>query len=203
MNAIDFYFDFASPYAYLAAMRIDELAARHDCAVRWRPVLLAAMLKVTGAVPSPLVPLKGDYVLRDLARTARHHGIAYREPEQPVRLLLNAPRAMLWIEQKHGADAAATFARRCLQAYFAEGIDIDDERELRYLAGEQRIDGTLLTLGMRSESIKEALKREGEAAMRRGVFGVPFMIAPDGEPFWGFDHFGQMEEWLAAARAAA
>jgi 2-hydroxychromene-2-carboxylate isomerase len=196
MHTIDFYFDFASPYAYLAAMRIDALAERHGCTVRWRPVLLAGMLKVTGAKPSPLVPLKGEYVLRDLERTARRLGIAYREPAEPVRLLLGAPRAMLWIGREHGEAAAATFARRCFQAYFAEGIDIGDERVLVRLAAEQGIDGERLLAGMASDAVKAQLKEEGEAAIARGVFGVPFVFTPDGEPFWGADRLEAVEEWL-------
>ena len=67
--AIDFYFDFSSPYGYLASTQIDALAARHGRAVTWRPILLGAIFKTTGSQPLPTIPLKVDagriYLLRE------------------------------------------------------------------------------------------------------------------------------------------
>ena len=69
-HPIEFYFDFSSPYGYMASTRIDELAARHGREVIWRPILLGVAFKTTGGQPLPLVPLKGDYALRDFIRYA-------------------------------------------------------------------------------------------------------------------------------------
>ena len=81
MNApIDFYFDFSSPYGYLAAQKIEALAAKYGRAVNWRPMLLGVAFKVTGGSPLPSVPLKGDYSKRDFLRSARFHGVPFREP---------------------------------------------------------------------------------------------------------------------------
>ncbi|MBI2225012.1 MAG: DsbA family protein, partial [Betaproteobacteria bacterium] len=73
-NPIDFYFDYSSPYGYFAAMKIDDLAARHGRSVNWKPILLGAVFKVTGGKPLPSLPLKGDYAKRDMARSARFLG---------------------------------------------------------------------------------------------------------------------------------
>ncbi len=73
--AIDFYFDFSSPYGYLAAQRIEDLARAHGRDVEWHPVLLGVIFKETGAVPLTQVPIKGDYSRRDMVRSARFHGI--------------------------------------------------------------------------------------------------------------------------------
>ncbi|AXA93460.1 2-hydroxychromene-2-carboxylate isomerase [Massilia sp. YMA4] len=195
---IDFYFDFGSPYAYFAAARIDALAARHGRTVRWRPVLILALFKATGALPAPMVPLRGPYAERDTARTAQLNGIVYRQPANFPQLLLAPPRATLWIENEYGADKAATFARRCFEAYFSEGIDIGQDDAVVQLAEALGVDGARLREGLHSAAIKEQLKTAGEEAIARGVFGVPFMIV-DGEPFWGFDRFDQMEQWLTQA----
>ncbi|WUR13091.1 2-hydroxychromene-2-carboxylate isomerase [[Empedobacter] haloabium] len=195
---IDFYFDFGSPYAYFAAARIDALAARHGRTVRWRPVLILALFKATGALPAPMVPLRGPYAERDTMRTAQLNGIVYRQPPNFPQLLLAPPRAALWIENEYGADKAATFARRCFEAYFSEGIDISQDDAIVQLAEALGVDGARLREGLHSAAIKEQLKTAGEEAIARGVFGVPFMIV-DGEPFWGFDRFDQMEQWLTQA----
>ena len=68
---IEFYFDFSSPFGYLASEKIDQLAAKHGREVMWRPYLLGAVFKITGGVPTMLVPIKGDYYKRDFARSAR------------------------------------------------------------------------------------------------------------------------------------
>ena len=72
-SSIDFYFDFSSPYGYLASEKIEAMAARHGRSVDWRPVLLGVMFKATGMAPLTEIPLKGDYSRRDLARSARFH----------------------------------------------------------------------------------------------------------------------------------
>ena len=72
---IDFYFEFASPYGYLASTQIDSLAARHDRAVAWHPIMLGAAFKETGARPLTETPLKGPYLLRDVPRFARLLGV--------------------------------------------------------------------------------------------------------------------------------
>ena len=80
-NPIEFYFDFSSPYGYIAATSISALAARHGRGVEWKPMLLGAVFKVTGSGPLPSLPLKGDYALRDMPRTARFHGVPFKMPE--------------------------------------------------------------------------------------------------------------------------
>jgi len=78
---IDFYFDFSSPYGFLAAQKIEALAEKHGRAVDWHPMLLGVVFKETGAAPLTMVPLKGDYSRRDFERSARYHGIAgFRMP---------------------------------------------------------------------------------------------------------------------------
>ncbi|MES2300070.1 MAG: 2-hydroxychromene-2-carboxylate isomerase [Pseudomonadota bacterium] len=195
---IVFYFDFASPYAYLAATRIDALAAAHGRRVRWKPVLITALCQATGAPLAPLVPLKWRYVQRDLERTAQAEGITLRLPPGFPRLLISPGRAMLWIERIHGQQRAAAFAASCLRAYFVDGFDIADARVLADIAAAQDVERVPLLAGMEEGVIKEAFKQANAQALQEGVFGVPFVIA-DGEPFWGFDHLGQLDAWLARA----
>jgi|EP01034_Spumella_vulgaris_P039244 2-hydroxychromene-2-carboxylate isomerase len=196
MEPIDFYFDFGSPYGYFAATCIDELAARHRREVRWHPIMMAAVFETTGGMPLPMVPIKGNYVQHDMDRTARQHGIVYRQPATFPQLLLGAPRAMLWIRQEYGDELAVRFAKRCLHAYFADRVDVADDEVLGGIAAGLGVPAHALLAAIRTREVKELLKQETAAAMARGVFGSPFVIA-DKEPFWGFDRFGQLEAWLA------
>jgi len=194
-KTIDFYFDFSSPYGYLAATRIDSLAAKYGREVKWHALLLGAIFKVTGGAPLPSLPLKGAYALHDMERSARFHGIAYRRPAQfPIPTQL-AARAMLWVEQEQGQARAAEFAKAVYRAYFADGADIVDPTTIAALAAGMGLDAAALIEGVNSASIKEKLRAENDAALARGVFGSPFIIADD-EPFWGFDRFDQLEAFL-------
>src|SRR5581483_1071788 len=96
---IDFYFDFSSPYGYFAANRIDALAAKHGRAASWHPILLGAVFKISGQQPLSTIPLKGDYMKRDLARTSRLTGIAFNLPAKFPIAGTTPSRAYLWVEE--------------------------------------------------------------------------------------------------------
>lgn len=191
---IDFYFDFSSPYGYLAAERIDELAARHGRKVRWHPILLGAIFKSTGSVPLTSSPFKAAYSLRDFARSARFMGIPYRHPDRfplPTQL---AARAYYWL---HSQDCplARQFARRIYRALFVDNRDISDTPTVLEQAAALGIDPAALAEQIGAEQWKERLRSATETALQRGVFGSPTFIVDD-EPFFGADRLPQLERWL-------
>lgn len=192
---LDFYFDFSSPYGYLAAMRINELAASYGRHVNWHPILLGVVFKATGAVPLSTIPIKGPYALHDIDRTARFHGIPFKFPASfPISTQATA-RAMLFIHDTHGAERAVEFATAAYQKYFVDGINIGDPENVLRIVADMGLDPAVISEAINSTPIKEQLKSEIEHAMARGVFGAPFIFL-DGEPFWGFDRFDQIEAML-------
>ena len=193
---IDFYFDFSSPYGYLAAQKVDALAAKHGRDVDWHPVLLGVIFKETGAAPLTMVPLKGDYSRRDFERSARFHGIAgFRMPPK-FPIASQAPaRIVLWLKAGDPAQAARV-AKALYRAFFAEGVDISSPELAASVAAREGVDAAAARAAIDDPAIKDLLKREVDQAIARGVFGSPFVIV-DGEPFWGLDRFDQVERWLA------
>jgi len=192
---LDFYFDFSSPYGYFAAMRIDALAAKYQRKVNWNPVLLGVVFKVSGSMPLTMIPLKGEYALHDFERSARFHGIPFQQPATFPIATQSTARAVVWLQQKVGEAEAIAFAKAAYQAYFVDGIDINDPANLRQIAEKLALDAPAMLEGLNSASIKEKLKNNVEQAVQRKVFGSPFIIV-DGEPFWGFDRFDQLEAFL-------
>ena len=183
---IDFYFDFSSPYGYLAGEKIDALAAKHGRSVNWRPMLLGAAFKLTGGQPLPSIPIKGEYAKRDFLRSARFHGVPMKIPSVfPISGLAGC-RAFYSLNEK---DRIA-LAKALLRAYFVDDVNIGEaENVLKIAAG----------LGHKPDlsdsSLKEKTKSEVDAAIAKGVFGSPYFVV-DGEPFWGIDRFDQLERWL-------
>jgi 2-hydroxychromene-2-carboxylate isomerase len=195
MASIDFYFDFSSPYGYLAATKIEALAAKHGRTVDWHPMLLGVVFKQTGAAPLTQVPVKGPYSTRDFARSARFHGIEFRMPAV-FPIAGQAPsRVVLWVKAQDAASAGR-MAKALYRAFFVEGRDISKAEVAAAVAGEQGFDTAAARAAIDDPAVKDALKREVEAAMAAGVFGSPFIVV-DGEPFWGSDRFDQIDRWLA------
>jgi len=192
---LDFYFDFSSPYGYFGSTRIDDLAARHDRAVNWHPILLGVVFKTTGGAPLAEIPLKGEYSLHDFARTARFRQIAYRQPPVFPVSTQAAARAVLWARTEAGTAKSVELAKALYRAYFVDGINISEAAEVAKIGASLGFDPAALGEGITSAPIKDALRSEVEQAMQRGVFGSPFVIA-DGESFWGFDRFEQLDYFL-------
>lgn len=192
---IEFYFDFSSPYSYLASEMIDELAAKYGRQVRWRPILLGAAFQKSGLPLLVTVPLKGEYSLRDFDRSARFYGIPFKFPEKFPVATHTAARAYYWL---HGQDCgkARAFAHAVFRAYWIDGRDIGNLATIQDIAADLGIDRDALAEAVAQADIKERLKSETDAAIAKGMFGAPYLIV-DGEPFWGADRLPQLEKWLA------
>jgi len=191
---IDFYFDFSSPYGYLAAHVIDDLAARHGRTVAWRPMLLGAVFKVSGQQPLLNIPLKGDYAKRDLPRTARLLGLPFTMPEQFPFMSVAACRAFYWLVDEDPA-AARALALALYDRAFAEGQAIAQAPDVAAVAASLGLDPETVRAALQDPAVKDRLRTEVDAAIERGVFGSPFIFVDD-EPFWGVDHLSQVERWL-------
>jgi 2-hydroxychromene-2-carboxylate isomerase len=194
-SMIDFYFEFASPYGYLASLRIDEIAARHGRKVAWHPIMLGAVFKLTGSQPLMHVPLKGPYVSHDLPRFARYLGLPFKAPPvMPVNSLA-ASRAVVWADQDD-ADLARDLARTIYCAHWGEGRDIGQPEQVADIAEHVGIARHDLLEAVADPAVKQRLKDQTQAAIDRGVFGSPFIFIGE-EAFWGADRLDQVEAWLA------
>ena len=192
---IEFWFDFSSPYSYIASERIDKLAAKHGRKVKWRPIMLGAAFKASGLPFLISVPLKGDYSKRDFDRSARFIGVPYKFPPKFPVITLASARGYYWL---HGQDCARAreFAHAVFRAYWVDGRDIGELPVVLEIAGKLGIDRDAFTAAIATPEVKDCLKQETEAAVARGMFGAPYFMV-DGEPFWGADRLPQIDKWLA------
>ncbi len=191
---IAFYFDFSSPYSYIASEWIEALAARRGRTVRWHAILLGATFQAADLKPPVSYPIKREYTLRDFARSAAFAGVPYRQPANFPVSTRNAARLFWWLHDKRDATACH-WARHCLRAYFARGVDPSDPVALRQLAVEFGLDGDAAEAVWSDPANKARLKSVNEAAIAAGVFGAPSFII-DGELFFGNDRRAQIERWL-------
>lgn len=193
---LQFWFDFISPFGYLASLRIDAIAARHGREVEWRPLLLGVtVLKVMGLKPIPQTPLKGAYADRQIARYLRRHGLRLaREPSAPPMNPLPAGRAFAWL-RAHAPLHAKPAAQAIFDAHWARGLAMDDPAALRAVLLQADVPETAADAALADPQAAALLRAEVEAAVAAGAFGSPFVIA-DGEPFFGLDNLELVDEWL-------
>jgi 2-hydroxychromene-2-carboxylate isomerase len=186
---VDFYFDYLSGYAYFGWLRIQEICDRRAIELSLHPVLFAALLNHWGSVGPAEVPPRRAWVYRDGFRYAALNGIELACPKfHPFNPLL-ALRMSL-------SEVAGSEQRRVVKTLFDEGwgkgIDIGSKEELVAALNRAGLDGTALASQAEQDSAKRALRRETDAALDRGVFGVPTMIVGD-ELFWGSDRMDHLE----------
>ena len=193
-NPIDFYFEFSSPYGYIAANLVDDLEKRTGRAVMWRPMLLGPVFKLTGQAPLVEIPLKGEYSKRDFPRTARLHKIPYNHPPKFPIGTAAAVRAFYWVADRD-PEQARKLAKALYHSYFADGRDIGPPAAVVEVARSVGVDGDALAAALEDPAVKERAKQEVDAAIAAGVFGSPFFIV-DGEPFWGCDRMPMLEDWI-------
>ncbi|HRK18556.1 MAG TPA: 2-hydroxychromene-2-carboxylate isomerase [Hyphomicrobiaceae bacterium] len=197
---IEFWFDFASTYSYLTAMRIDDMARDAGVAVSWQPFLLGPIFKAQGWTSSPfnIYPAKGRYMVRDMQRLAADRGLAFEMPEPFPQNSLSAARVSLAIENP---ELRAEFSRQVFRAEFQNRSNISEnpvlEAALRSAATNlgSTIDTETLFAAASSDGIKQGLRRQTEIAQAAGIFGAPTFRTTDGEIFWGDDRLSNALNW--------
>ncbi|TAL98094.1 MAG: 2-hydroxychromene-2-carboxylate isomerase [Rhodanobacter sp.] len=189
--SFDFYFDFASPFGFLASRRVSALAKAIGRDINWRPFLIGAVYKEYGGAPLDN-PLKKDYTFRDFFRRARFDGI------DEVRIPANFPassvppsRLAYWVERE-APERMGAFVEAAYRAYWIEGKDTADANAALNAAAGLGFDRNAAAAGAQQQDIKDKLRFETENALARGVFGSPFILIDD-EPFWGSDRFEDIE----------
>jgi len=196
-RAIDFYFDFISPFGFFASLRINELAQKYGLTANWHSMLIGvSVVKVMGMKPLLEVPLKGDYIRHDARRYARRHGIALaRDPGANPVDPRPAGRAFNWLLQ-HRPDTAQLFAQRMFAAYWLQGRDISVQAVVTEVLRDIGLADPAIAADVAGEGAGRLLRASVEASLARGVFGSPFFVVGK-EPFFGVEKMELLEEWLA------
>lgn len=193
-SPIDFYLDFSSPYTYIAALMIEDIAARYERALTWHPFLLGVAMRMNEATAPIMQKLKQPYVERDIRRTARAFGLGFMSPPEFPFSPVNASRAFYVLERDQ-PELAVPFAKALFRTAYGEGKPIDTPEPVAAVAETVGYPAAKVLSGLKEQAIKDRLRQETDRALALGVCGAPFFLV-DGEPFWGQDRLPQLERWL-------
>ncbi len=188
-----FWYEFASTYSYLAAHRVERLAAAAGVDVAWRPFLLGPIFGAQGWTTSPfnIYPAKGRNMWRDMERLCADEGLKLVHPTIfPQNGIMAARLALVGAEDGWIAD----FSKAVYTANFAEGADISAAETLARLLGDLGLEAGAILARAQTQPIKDRLRTNTEAAIAAGVYGAPAFTVGD-ELFWGNDRLENALAW--------
>jgi len=190
MRELEFFYDFISPYSYLASTRVEAVAARAGATIRWRPFLLGGVFKATGNRAPIETPAKGPYMWRDLTRWATRLGVPFAMPATfPVSSVLSL-RTALAVEQQ---GKLVPFTHAMYRAYWGEGQDLSQPDVVAKVATSVGLDGAAMVAA--APDHKATLAAQTQNAIDRGAFGAPTFFVGE-EMFVGNDRLDFVEEAL-------
>ncbi len=192
MRQISFYFDFVSPYSFLAWGEVFQVAARNQAALRTVPVLLAGLLNAHGQIGPAEIPAKRDFVFKDILRWCHKRGGRIKGPPAHP---FNPLSALRLCEAVGDMNDRVRLADALFSECWRRGQDISDKAVLARLLDELGLDARTLMAEIETPNIKERIRQNTDEAISRGVFGVPTFVV-DNELFWGYDRLCHLEDYL-------
>lgn len=191
---VEFFFDYGSPYSYLADSQLKGLAARTGAEVVYRPILLGGLLRETGNSSPLAVEAKHRYMTADLQRWARRYAVA---PPVNEHFPINTIRLMRGAVAAQQAGLFPGYHRAMFDAFWARGLDLGDAGVMREVLEQAGLDAARLMAMSEEQAAKDELRRNTAEAARRGAFGAPTFFVGD-EMFWGNDRLEFVERAAAA-----
>jgi len=193
-RAIEFFFDYGSPYSYLANAVLPDLARRHAAELVYRPMLLGGVFKATGN-QSPMyesVAAKRAYGAFAMRRTAALCGVAIPHNSHFPINTLALMRTAVAAQQ---AGVFAPFHAAVYPAFWSKGLDLGAADVISEVIAGAGLDAAALAERAETRPVKEELRATTEEAVARGAFGAPSIFFA-GELYFGVDHLPFLERAL-------
>jgi 2-hydroxychromene-2-carboxylate isomerase len=195
-HTIAFYFDYNSPYSYIASHRIEAICEHHGAALLWRPMVLGSVFQANGIEPPHIKPNRRAYMLQDLKDLTARYGIPYKErteflfhPILSLRVTLAAPEGRERSKAVHALFRGA----------FAEDLDLGKMDVVARLLDQGGLDGHALVERAQSQPIKDQLRTATDQAIAHGIFGAPTLLVDERKMFWGHDRLPLLESYLQSS----
>ncbi len=196
-KTVEFFFDFGSPTTYLAWTQLPGLCREAGAALVYRPMLLGGVFQATGNASPITVPAKGRYMLTDMARYARRYGVPLQfNPHFPVNTL-TLMRGAAGIQERE-PTRFDDYVAAMFRAMWVEGRNLGEANVVADVLRQSGFDPAAFSALVSEPSVKDALKRNTEEAVRRGAFGAPTLFVGD-QMFFGQDRLDFVREALQAA----
>ena len=183
IKPFEFYFDFGSPYTFLAHKEIRKIEKENSIKIKYMPILLGGLLKLVGVRANADIPIKARYMIRDCKLWAEKNNVEFKFNNYFPIITLNLMRCVIVAEKK---NLALNFINRVFDAIWKDGLNLNDNSIIEKLLKNLDINPKTFLMEAVESKIKEDLKKRTDDAYKKGIFGVPSFII-NNKIFWGQD----------------
>ena len=183
IKTFEFYFDFGSPYSFLAHKKIIKIEKENSIKIKYKPILLGGLLKLTGIKANFDIPIKGKYMVKDCKLCAEKNNIQFKFSNYFPIITLNLMRCVLVAEKN---EFSQNFINKVFDAIWKDGLNLNDNIIVDKLLKNLDINPKIFLLEAEEPKIKEELKKRTDDAYNKGIFGAPSFII-NNKIFWGQD----------------
>jgi len=183
IKSFQFFFDFGSPYSFLAHKVIRNIEQENSIKVKYMPILLGGLLKLSGIKANVDIPIKGKYMIRDCKLWAEKKNIHFKFNSYFPITTLNLMRCVL-VSEKKGFEQ--NFINKVFDAMWRDGLNLNDSAIVEKLLQNLDINPKTFLMEASDQKIKDDLRRRTDEAHKKGIFGAPSFIV-NNKMFWGQD----------------
>ena len=180
---IYFYFDFVSPYSFIAHKLIKRVAQKSSIKIEYRPVLVGGLHNLNGIKAPAFIPSKARFMIRDCKMVAENNKIKFRFNSYFPIKSLNLMRGVFVSAED---NFKSYYIDKVFDAVWQDGLNMNDQNIIDKILKNLGVNPTTFSLRTSSQSIKEQLKRKTNEAYELGIFGAPTFLV-NNKIFWGQD----------------
>jgi len=189
---VEFYYDFSSPYTYIASTRIEKICEDNGAELEWKPFLLGGVFNEIGSTPALQIDNKFNYIRNDTIDSAKHYKVDFTFPEF---FPLNSVRSMRGAFAAQEKGKLVEYNHEMFRLYWTQGVDLSKSEILGEAVSKIGIDAEWFVNRIAEQEIKDKLRHETNIAIERGVFGAPTMFIGE-KMFWGNDRLDFVDDYL-------
>jgi len=183
IKSFDFYFDFISPYSFLAHKEIRKIEKKNSIKIKYKPILLGGLHNLHGIKAPAFIPAKAKHMIRDCKLIAEKNKTKFKFNSYfPIRSL-NLMRGVLVAEED---NYKSYYVDSIFNSIWEDGLNMNDENIIQKILKNLNINPKTFLLRCASSSIKDSLKIKTNEAYEKGIFGAPSFVS-NNKVFWGQD----------------
>tara|TARA_B100001057_G_scaffold337425_1_gene338210 strand:+ start:761 stop:1348 length:588 start_codon:yes stop_codon:yes gene_type:complete len=183
IKPFDFYFDFISPYSFLAHKEIRKIENKTNIKIRYKPILLGGLHNLHGIKAPAFIPAKAKHMIRDCKLIAESNNVKFKFNSYFPIKSLNLMRGVLVAEEDNIKNY---YIDNIFSTIWQDGLNMNDENIIYKILKNLNINPKTFALRSTSSSIKDSLRKKTSDAYEKGIFGAPTFVSND-KIFWGQD----------------
>jgi len=183
IKPFDFFFDFASPYSYLAHKQIRNIEKQNKIEINYKPILLGGLLNLAEIKAAAFIPSKAKFMIKDCKLLAEKFNIKFKFNSYFPIQSLNLMRGTLLAEKE---NKASLYIDKFFDAIWRDGLNLNNQKIIDKILENLTFNLETFKLKISEQNIKDELKKRTNDAFSKGVFGAPSFII-NNKMFWGQD----------------